>query len=183
MKKGELLSDRKAPAPLDFWTVAYVFFICAFVGWIWEEVYCLVKHGFWVERGFLFGPILPIYGLGGIAVYFFKIRLGRSVPLVFVLSALSAGVIEFVGSWLLELIYNRRWWDYSGVPFNLGGRVHLVGLLFFGAAACLVAYFVLPGAIRLLGRIKRRVAIRILGAMLAVFSVDVIVSVAVNFRR
>ena len=166
-----------------FWRIAYVFFICAVLGWIWEEAYCLIKHGFWVERGFLFGPYLPIYGLGGMFIFMLHDRWIKNPSLLFVTSIVVAGVLEYVSSWLLEVVFNEKWWDYTGRWLNLHGRIHLVGLIFFGLAGCGAVYFVLPPLLTLVNKMKSRIAINVCAAVLLVFSVDVAVSVIAHLIK
>ena len=174
-KKTLSVVDKKGA--WGFWRIAYIFFFCAAVGWIWEEIYCLVKHGFWVERGFLFGPILPIYGLGGITIYWLKNKMSDgSLIKLFLLSFLGAGVLEYLSSWLLELIFDKRWWDYTHVSLNLNGRVHFVGLLFFGAFGCILGHFVFPPFERFLEKQNKRVMTVVGAAMLSIFTIDVLAS-------
>jgi len=162
---------------IEFWTLVYIFFVCALAGWIWEEFYCLVKHGFWVERGFLFGPILPIYGLGGITVYWLKEKLtGRSPWLLLLANFGALGAVEYISSWLLELIFNKRWWDYSHVPLNLGGRIHLAGILFFGIMGFASGQLVLPRIIYFIRSRKREGVILAAKIMLGIFASDVAAS-------
>lgn len=125
------------------------FTIFSIGGWLWESVYCAVNTRRWQNRGFLFGPVCPIYGFGGIAIVIFyelAIRAGGSPnltwPQVFLLSAAGSAVLEYVTSWVLEQAFHARWWDYSNVPLNIQGRIALPCTLAFGAAGCLGFYFV-----------------------------------------
>ena len=182
MGSDKACSVRTKGKKLGFWKLVYIFFFCAAAGWIWEEIYCLVKHGFWVERGFLFGPILPIYGLGGIAVYWLKARLKNRAPwLMFAASFGVAGAIEYVSSWLLERIFDKKWWDYTHVPFNIGGRVHFVVLVFFGMLGLVLGYFVLPSIEKCVERQNRKLLVAVGSLMLAIFTVDCVISVAYHF--
>lgn len=183
MGSDKACSVRTKDKKLGFWKLVYIFFFCAAVGWIWEEIYCLVKHGFWVERGFLFGPILPIYGLGGITVYWLKSKLVKQTPwLMFFASLSAAGIVEYTSSWLLEKIFNKKWWEYSHVPFNIGGRVHLVGLIFFGIMGCILGCWVLPSLEDFIERQNKKYLTAFGSIMLAIFSADVAVSAIYHLR-
>lgn len=162
-------------------SLAYVFFFCSVAGWIWEEIYCLIKHGFWVERGFLFGPWLPIYGVGGSLLYILWDRAIKDPLRLFLAGVAVAGVVEYFGSLFLELIFGKRWWDYTGIWFNIGGRIHLIGLMFFGIIGCAAVYFVIPPYKRTIEKMRERTRRTLCAVLLWIFSVDLIISAAVHF--
>lgn len=125
------------------------FAVFSIAGWIWESIYCAIDSRRWQNRGFLFGPVCPIYGFGAIAVLIFyelTIRTDALLPLtwwqVFLIAAVGSAVLEFTTSWVLEQVFHARWWDYSNVPFNVQGRIALPFTLAFGTAGCLGFYFV-----------------------------------------
>lgn len=127
------------------WSTWFLYFILySILGWLVETLYCsaLVKH--WVERGFLNGPLCPIYGCGAV------LMLGGLEPyvshplLLFVLSMFGASVMEFVVSWAMEKLFGMRWWDYSDQPFNLQGRVCLLNSTLFGVMGLVLAQIVHP---------------------------------------
>ena len=132
---------------------SFVFFIFfSFCGWVWETIFCTFRHGRFESRGFLYGPVCPIYGsaimaaqviFGGLA------NVGMSsLPIwaTFLICMLGSAVIEYVTSWYLEMRFHARWWDYSRVPLNLNGRICLRVSFGFGLAGTLVVTFVLPWA-------------------------------------
>ena len=164
-----------------FTSAAAVFMLCAGLGWVWEELYCLIKHGFWVERGFLLGPYLPIYGIGGSLIYFLKNRIGKSPVRLFLLATGISGAVEYLGSYFLEVIYGRRWWDYSEKLFNINGRVHLFGLVFFGFIGCLAAHTVLPLWLVFISGLDKRI-VRVGGSIiLGIFFSDILISLLLQF--
>ena len=184
MDKAAVISKEKEKNKAvlgGFWTAAYVFLFCAFIGWVWEVTYCYVKHGIWVERGFLIGPYLPIYGIGGLLIYLLKTNSKKGPLNLFFTSVGVAGIVEYVASFVLELIYYKRWWDYSGKFLNINGRVYFFGLIFFGIAGCAGAYFVIPAWLRLVCKMKRRTAIIIGSLLLTVFFSDVAISLLLQF--
>ncbi len=130
---------------------AYVtwFFVFSIIGWVYECTFCAIKNKEWDNRGFLFGPVCPIYGFGAsaaVALYdHFSGSIDASGPWgVFVFCALGSAVLEYATSWALEKHFHARWWDYSNVPLNLNGRVCLPFALCFGAAGTALFYFVAP---------------------------------------
>ena len=130
-----------------------IFILASFIGWIYECIYCTVKTTRWQNRGFLFGPICPIYGLGfvgGSALMQLPVISGSrsggeiSLPLLFLVCAAGSAVLEYVTSYLLEKLFHARWWDYSHVPLNINGRICLPATLGFGAAGVIILGFLLP---------------------------------------
>ena len=110
----------------EFYYIFYIFLIYGFFGWIYESSLVSIKKKSMINRGFLKGPIIPIYGCGALFIYlaFWEIR--DHWCLVFLGGACLATLLEYVTSLIMELIFHTRWWDYSNYPFNLGGRVSLL---------------------------------------------------------
>ncbi|MBP3736781.1 MAG: putative ABC transporter permease [Lachnospiraceae bacterium] len=126
------------------------FILYSFLGWIWECTYVSFRTGHWDNRGFLHGPVCPIYGTGAVlaSICFgsFHILGSSSSPIwqVFLISAAASFVLEYSTSWLLEKRFHAVWWDYSDMPLNIHGRVCLPATLAFGIAGVLIVRFVIP---------------------------------------
>ena len=127
------------------------FFLFSFIGWIYECIYCMIIDKHWDNRGFLFGPICPIYGSSVVLamIVFGKsniLKSGYETPvwLVFIICALMSAVIEYSTSYVLERMFHAIWWDYSMVPLNLNGRICLPATLGFGIVGVLVVRYLLP---------------------------------------
>lgn len=127
------------------------FITFSFVGWIYECIYCTCKGGHWQNRGFLYGPVCPIYGSGVVlALIVFHLIPTASAETthpvweIFLICAAGSAVLEFVTSWVLEKCFHALWWDYSDVPFNIQGRICLPATCGFGVAGVLVVRFLLP---------------------------------------
>lgn len=122
------------------------FFVYAVAGWCGEVIYCSIPQKRFVNRGFLYGPYLPIYGFGGVVVHLAVSQSGVSfIPennplLVFLGTMVMASVIEYVGSWLLEKCFGVKLWDYSSHRFNINGRVCLLNSTIFGLAGLVLTY-------------------------------------------
>lgn len=107
------------------------FLFYSFVGWMYESILVSCQQHRLVNRGFLNGPLCPIYGTGailGVAI------LGnvRNPIIIFLISMVGATILEYTTSWGMEQLFHARWWDYSNFRFNLQGRVCLLGALIFG---------------------------------------------------
>ena len=114
------------------------------IGWIWEVSLHLSKDGF-VNRGFLHGPWIPIYGTGGIIILLALFRLRRKPVREFFIAILLCGVVEYFTSFFMELANNgQRWWNYTGYFLNLNGRICAEGLLIFGIMGMVIVYVVAP---------------------------------------
>ena len=122
------------------WT--YFFFYCV-GGWVVESTYCSVAERHFINRGFLNGPYLPIYGCGGIASALLLSRIGSPLGVFLTGGALSC-FLEYVTSYVMERMYHARWWDYSDKPLNLQGRIWAGGFLQFGCCCLLVTYVSQP---------------------------------------
>lgn len=108
----------------SFWPMVMIFFTMSLTGWLWEVCLHLISDGSFVNRGFLHGPWLPIYGSGSILILTLLHKLRKKPLLEFLAIILLCGCIEYYISWFLEQMYDgMRWWDYSDYFLNLNGRV------------------------------------------------------------
>ncbi len=125
--------------PLMLAALWLLFFVYSFLGWIIESTYCSIVERRLLNRGFLNGPYIPIYGSGALVSTLLLARLGNPLAVFLAGGALSCA-LEYVTSYTMEKIYHARWWDYSDMPLNLGGRIWLGGFAEFGAGCTVVAY-------------------------------------------
>lgn len=100
-----------------------VFYLYSFAGWCWEVSLYLVKERRFVNRGFLTGPILPIYGFGALSVLLSCVPVKENVLLVALVGTLVASLVEYVTGWAMEALFHVRYWDYSDQPLNLNGHI------------------------------------------------------------
>lgn len=125
-----------------YWFLYFVTY--SFMGWVYESTLCSITGKKLVNRGFLNGPVCPVYGFGAIlVVYSFYGRETDFLPL-FLSSMVLATVVEYLTSVILEVFFHARWWDYSGRPFNVHGRVYLTGSLVFATLSVLIINYVHP---------------------------------------
>ena len=121
-----------------------IFFIYSFLGWFWETFPCsAIELDKIHNRGFLLGPICPIYGLGA-SLSFGVLKNFESSLEIFIYSAFLSCLIEYIIVYLLEKFFHKRWWDYSNYPFQIKRRVCLYGLLIFGLANILIVKKLTP---------------------------------------
>ena len=108
------------------------FFLYCFLGWVWESCYVSAKRRQWVNRGFLHGPMLPIYGTGAVIILLATIPVRDSLWLVFLLGMLAATALEYVTGAAMEALFKVRYWDYSHKKFNFQGQICLESSLAWG---------------------------------------------------
>lgn len=155
-----------------------LFFIYACLGWGCEVAFAAFKHGEFVNRGFLNGPLCPIYGFGVVGVVLALMPVKDDLWLLYLGSFLLTTLIEFVAGLALERIFHARWWDYSNTPLNIMGYVCLPFSLVWGAACLVIVRYVHPMFAGLVDRLPHPVLAVADGLLLAVFLVDLCATVA-----
>ena len=150
----------------------WFFFIYAFLGWCGEVAFAAVKEKRFVNRGFLNGPLCPIYGVGVAAIVWIGSFAGDSWLMLYVVSAVVTSGIELVTGFILEKLFHTRWWDYSGFLFNLNGRICLEGLIVFGLGGCAFIYVLAPMLDEFYQKIPKRVQTLVCVILLVFFAGD-----------
>lgn len=113
--------------------------IYSFIGWIYESTLCSILGKRLVNRGFLNGPICPIYGCGALLVIAFFYGRVDNVLELFILTAILTCSLEYATSYFMEQLFHSRWWNYSNRKYNINGRVCLDGAIIFGLlCTCLI---------------------------------------------
>lgn len=125
-----------------------IFIIYSFAGWCMEVLISLVLRKKLINRGFLVGPICPIYGVG--ALLLSAVLDANEPPLViFCVAFVGSAVLEYLASFVMERLFRARWWDYTERPFNLNGRICLESILSFGVIGVLMLKLITPALIGL----------------------------------
>lgn len=113
------------------------FFIYSFMGWLLEVIYAMYLEHHFVNRGFLYGPICPIYGFGALLLIAIFRKVKGNRILKFIVAIISFSVFEYIVSYVLEVMFNQRWWDYSNDILNLQGRISILYSLVWGVLGLL----------------------------------------------
>ena len=150
------------------------FLIYSCMGWCLEVIYAAATTGQLVNRGFLNGPVCPIYGFGMIIVLFALTPLQHSVLLLYLGGVILPSALELVGGWALYKVYHTRWWDYSDFPFNIGGYICLEFCLLWGVGTLVVMRIVHPVVADLVALIPPFVGVILMCFLYAVYAVDVV---------
>lgn len=128
----------------EFQRIILLFITYAVIGWLWETVYCSLKAKKFVYRGFLVGPYCPIYGFGVLSVLYFIEPYQNNLLVLYVLSAITVTILEYLTSYVLEKLFHTTWWDYTDVSFNIHGRVAMSISLFWGVGCVFIVKVVQP---------------------------------------
>lgn len=124
-----------------FSTWLFFFYLYCFLGWVWETCYVSVRKAKWVNRGFIHGPFLPIYGSGAIVVLIFTLHFRTSAGLVFLTGMTSATLLEYFTGVAMEKMFHVRYWDYSNQPLNLNGHICVLSSLAWGVFSVLLTLY------------------------------------------
>ena len=150
------------------------FLIYSCIGWCLEVIYAAATTGQLVNRGFLNGPVCPIYGFGMIIVLFALTPLQHSILLLYIGGVILPSALELVGGWALYKLYHTRWWDYSDFPLNIGGYICLKFCLLWGVGTLVVMRIVHPVVADLVDLIPPFVGVILMCFLYAVYAADVV---------
>lgn len=154
-----------------------MFFIYSFVGWIVEVVYYGITEGKFINRGFLCGPICPVYGLGFyLGIWLFE-QWKSNFFIIFFGTASAATVVELIAGVLLYHIFHLRWWDYSEYKLNVRGYICLRFTIYWGIACSLGLYVLHPAVKKLIGLVPQMGIYVILGIFILLLVADLVVSI------
>ena len=150
---SQLCAPEQTPIQDIVSLLIHFFFLGSFCGFLWEILIFLVKDGTFRNRGFFYGPWLPVYGIGAVIFYclfhhseknisarstpFFLLKIKYHPITIFVKTALLGTVLELVIGWFLDTFFDLRYWNYSSYPFNLHGYICLLSAVGFGVAGML----------------------------------------------
>lgn len=121
----------------------FYFTIYSFLGWALEGAYNRYSQGTFRKEGFLKGPFKPMYGVAPLLLLAAK-NLPVPLPVLLMLTLVVPSVVEYASGWLLETLFHRRWWDYSGMPYQLKGHICLKFSLYWWPLATACLYLIHP---------------------------------------
>ena len=153
-----------------------LFMIYAFLGWVLETIVVSIESKKIVHRGFLVGPYIPIFGVGAILITLLLSDYDKDIFVLFIMSCFLGAILEYITSYLMEKIFNTRWWDYSHEKFNLNGRVCLRTTIAFGILGIILIKILNPFFINLLDKLSDFSVSIIVIILAIIFVTDLIVS-------
>lgn len=116
----------------------FIFMIYSVLGFIVETIYTSIGNRRFTHRGFLFGPYIPIYGFGAVIITYFVQPYANNPIVVFLLSFILCSLLEYITSFVMELLFKARWWDYSEQFLNIHGRICLKNSCLFGIGGVVI---------------------------------------------
>ena len=157
---------------LTFYELSAFFFIYGFLGWCTEVCFQALSRGKLINRGFLNGPICPIYGVSVVVIIWLLEPLAAHGVILFLGSVILCSFLEWLTGFILEKLFHQRWWDYSKEPFNIGGYICLRFSIMWGLACVFVVYIAHPTVVFLLSLVPHTLGLVILCILGAAFLAD-----------
>lgn len=156
--------------------------IYSFLGWICEVIYCYILDHKFTNRGFLNGPLCPVYGFGAIFVLTFLNQYKNNVFLVFIIGIIITSVLEYVTSVVLEVSFHTKWWDYSNHKFNIHGRVCLLNSTMFGILSVVLIEVINPIIVGFVHKFSKESIYFVTYILLGMITIDFIITVATMIK-
>ena len=177
--------ENKVSKNWSFYTCCFI--VYCFIGWVYEVIWEFAIGNGFVNKGFLYGPYLPIYGFGVLILLFLlhklmdkKIKIGKiniTPIIVFLAILLIVSVIEYFASVGMELLFHDRWWDYRDDKFNLNGRISLRNSSLLAIGALALIYLVQPLLNKFFGKLSSKALKTASIIIISVVSLDYIITI------
>lgn len=160
-------------------TYFLLFMIYSVAGWIMEVTCKSFEAKKFINRGFMIGPYCPIYGWGAIFITILLKRYISDWIVLFFMSMITCGILEYLTSYVMEKLFHARWWDYSRRKYNINGRICLETLVPFGLLGLTIMYITNPIILNALQSIPDNILNVIAIVLFVIFTIDGIVSLKV----
>lgn len=167
---------------MDLYFLCLYFFVYGFLGWCTEVGFAAAKQHRFVNRGFLNGPICPIYGVGVSIVIAFLTPYKSNLIILYVASVVLVTLLEGITGWAMDKIFHNKWWDYSNMPLNIGGYVCLLFSVLWGIACVFIMQILHPVIHRLLAIIPQPLGIVLIVVLGIVLFADLYVTASAIFK-
>ena len=151
------------------------FFIYSFLGWILETAFCLVTQAKFMKRGFLYGPVCPMYGFAAVIMIQLLKNVKTNTVGKFAICMIVFTVFEYVVAVVLESLFGLRWWDYSNEVLNFQGRISLPYSIAWGILGVIFVDKIHPAVKRRIEKIEKLISNKILIALIYVFTAIILI--------
>lgn len=171
--------------PYSFLDSYTMFFIYSFIGWIVEVIYYGVTEGRFINRGFLAGPMCPVYGIGFYAaIWLFNPFVGNFF-VIFFGTATAATIVELIAGIILFHTFHMRWWDYSEYKLNFHGYICLRFYIYWGIACSLGLYVLHPAVLWVVNSVPHIAKIIVVSVFTLFMIIDIITTIGtiIGFRK
>ncbi len=159
--------------------IVLLFFTYSFAGWFMESVGGILTVKKFINRGFMIGPLCPVYGVGVVIITVLLGKYANDFVALFILATVLCGVLEYLTSYYMEKWFNARWWDYTKRRFNINGRVCLENLCAFGIAGSVILKYINPFFISLYMKVPDMVRHIITVILFITFIIDFVISLKI----
>lgn len=180
-----ILTDLENPNMLNkmiiritLYEALWYFILYACSGWLIEEIYVFLISGELVKRGFLYGPIGPIYGFGMLIVILGLTPIKKRLIPLFAGAVLLTSLLEYFTGYVLDHIFQQKWWDYTGMPYNLDGYICLKFSLAWGALCIVIVRFIHPRVKALIEKLSRKRGRQFLIVAYSILAMDFVATLA-----
>lgn len=160
-----------------------LFMFVSIFGWLMEVTGNFIAYKTFENRGFLFSPFLPIYGFGSILFVLIFRYIKINIFNVFIIGMISSTLLEYTTGYLLETIFNKNWWDYSGYIYNINGKISLLSSIGFGLGGILINYIIFPFVKNIYKKVDNYFFIIINLIFVFYLSFDFLFSIIVNINK
>ena len=156
--------------------MGWIVLIYSCLGWCCEVAFAALKTGKFVNRGFLNGPVCPIYGFGVLSVVLVLEPVKDNLLLLFFGSMVFTSLLEFIAGFAMERIFHDKWWDYSNNPFNIKGYICLEFSIIWGIACVLVVDVIHPIIMKLVNALPHTLGLWLMGALYVLLVTDAVLT-------
>lgn len=154
----------------------FIFIAGAFAGYIYEVIFELIESGTFVNKGFYYGPYLPVYGVGAVFLSLILNNYKKHTFLVFVLGILITGIVEYITGYAMYKIFHKKWWDYTGLFLNIDSYVCFRSVFTFAIGGMLLIYIVEPLIKEFISTKSKKITNIISIVFIIIFVIDALLS-------
>lgn len=175
--KKTLFDDEAIGMKKTICILIFIMVFSGFCGFVYETFFYLIDLGYFTKRGSTFGPWIPIYAFGGLAIALFSYRFKKHPIVVFVLDCIITGAIEYFTGYVLLEFFHKRLWDYNIELWNWGnvnGFICVRSVLLFGLSGLLLVYGIIPVLKKIVTKVSERKIVPIAYILAMLFIVDMV---------
>lgn len=160
--------------------LVFIFLIAAILGGLIEILYQIILRGDYKIGGFLYGPIRPIYGWGALLLHSIGKKFNKNFIILFIASFIICSLFEYISSFILELLFNHKWWDYSDFFLNINGRICLIISICWGFLSTIFNLAIEPLLLKIYNKSNKQILYTIMIVIFVIYFIDSVVSISNN---
>lgn len=180
IKEKNEIKEETVKEQNKIFNIIEIFFVASIIGWIYEMIFYKVTENILENRGFLYGPYVPVYGVGAILIVLLLKRFKKKPLVLFIGMALVTGILELIVGEFMVAVWHKRWWDYTGLFLNIDGQVCLRSVLSFAVGGLGLIYLIEPYINKFNEKINNKNKEVICIAIIAIMIIDLILCLAIR---